>query len=72
MSVVLYKVFQLKEDENNKVNFNDVPTGHWAEEYVKALADNNISKGDGKGNFLGDDFVTREQYAQFLYNAIMK
>lgn len=72
MSVVLYKVFQLKEDENNKVNFNDVPTGHWAEEYVKALADNNISKGDGKGNFLGDDFVTREQYAQFLYNAMTK
>ncbi|PFU36899.1 NEAT domain-containing leucine-rich repeat protein [Bacillus cereus] len=72
MSVVLYKVFQLKEDENNKVNFNDVPTGHWAEEYVKALADNNISKGDGKGNFLGDDFVTREQYAQFLYNAMAK
>lgn len=22
--------------------------------------------------FLGDDFVTREQYAQFLYNAITK
>ncbi|OJE39461.1 internalin [Bacillus tropicus] len=72
MSVVLYKVFQLKEVENNKGNFNDVPTGHWAEGSVKALADNNISKGDGKGNFLGDDFVTREQYAQFLYNAITK
>ena len=51
MSVVLYKVFQLKEDGNNKVNFKDVPTGHWAEGYVKALADSNISKGDGKGNF---------------------
>ena len=72
MSVVLYKVFQLKEDGNNKVNFKDVPTGHWAEGYVKALADSNISKGDGKGNFLGNDFVTREQYAQFLYNAITK
>ncbi|SME05587.1 Internalin-A precursor [Bacillus mobilis] len=72
MSVVLHKVFQLKEAGNNKGNFTDVPTGHWAEGYVKALADNNISKGDGKGNFLGDDFVTREQYAQFLYNAITK
>ncbi|QWU44194.1 NEAT domain-containing leucine-rich repeat protein [Bacillus sp. NP247] len=72
MSVVLQKVFQLKEDGNNQVNFKDVPSGHWAEGYVKALADNNISKGDGKGNFLGDDFVTREQYAQFLYNAITK
>lgn len=46
------KVFQLKEADNNKVNDKDVPTGRWAEGYVKALADNNISKGDGKGNFL--------------------
>lgn len=63
-----------KEDEKIEavVEFKDVPIGHWAEGYVKALADNNISKGDGKGNFLGDDFVTREQYAQFLYNAITK
>ncbi|PFW82879.1 NEAT domain-containing leucine-rich repeat protein [Bacillus sp. AFS075960] len=72
MSVVLQKVFQLKEIEKSVVSFKDVPKGHWAEGYVKALADNNISKGDGKGNFLGDDFVTREQYAQFLYNAITK
>lgn len=72
MSVVLQKVFQLKENKNSVESFKDVPTGHWAEGYVKALADNDISKSDGKGNFLGDDFVTREQYAQFLYNAIMK
>lgn len=72
MSVVLYKAFQLKEDGNNKESFKDVPTGHWAEGYVKALADHNISKGDGNGKFLGDDFVTREQYARFLYNAITK
>ncbi|HFU7055185.1 TPA: NEAT domain-containing leucine-rich repeat protein [Bacillus cereus] len=72
MSVVLQKLFQLKEIEKSVVSFKDVPKGHWAEGYVKALADNNISKGDGKGNFLGDDFVTREQYAQFLYNAITK
>ncbi|TCJ83488.1 UNVERIFIED_ORG: internalin A [Bacillus cereus] len=72
MSVVLQKVFQLKGNEKSIESFIDVPTGHWAEGYVKALADNNISKGDGKGNFLGDDFVTREQYAQFLYNAITK
>ncbi|HIE6628515.1 NEAT domain-containing leucine-rich repeat protein [Bacillus luti] len=72
MSVVLQKVFQLKENGNTVGSFKDVPKGHWAEEYVKALADNNISKGDGKGNFLGDDFVKREEYAQFLYNAITK
>ncbi|MEK4911699.1 NEAT domain-containing leucine-rich repeat protein [Bacillus sp. FSL E2-8887] len=72
MAVVLQRVFQLKENENNVESFKDVPSGHWAEGYVKALVDNKVSKGDGKGNFSGDDFVTREQYAQFLYNAIIK
>ena len=72
MSVVLQRVFQLKENGNSVESFKDVPMGHWAEGYVKALVDNNVSKGDGTGNFLGDDFVTREQYAQFLYNAIKK
>ncbi|QWG85675.1 NEAT domain-containing leucine-rich repeat protein [Bacillus mycoides] len=72
MAVVLQRVFQLKENENSVECFKDVPSGHWAEGYVKALVDNKVSKGDGKGNFSGDDFVTREQYAQFLYNAIIK
>ncbi|MED1268853.1 NEAT domain-containing leucine-rich repeat protein [Bacillus mycoides] len=72
MSVVLQRTFQLKENENSVESFKDVPSGHWAEGYVKALVDNKVSKGDGKGNFSGDDFVTREQYAQFLYNAIIK
>ncbi|MEK4741451.1 NEAT domain-containing leucine-rich repeat protein [Bacillus sp. FSL R9-9481] len=72
MAVVLQRVFQLKENENSVDSFKDVPSGHWAEGYVKALVDNKVSKGDGKGNFSGDDFVTREQYAQFLYNAIIK
>ncbi|MDR4149181.1 NEAT domain-containing leucine-rich repeat protein [Bacillus thuringiensis] len=72
MSVVLQRVFQLKENENSTENFKDIPNGHWAKGYVKALVDNKISKGDGEGNFLGNNFVTREQYAQFLYNAITK
>ncbi|MFD6506862.1 MULTISPECIES: NEAT domain-containing leucine-rich repeat protein [unclassified Bacillus (in: firmicutes)] len=72
MSVVLQRVFQLKENKNSVESFKDVPSGHWAEGYVKALVDNKVSKGNGKGDFLGDDFVTREQYAQFLYNAIIK
>lgn len=72
MSVVLQRTFQLKENENSVESFKDVPSGHWAEGYVKALVDNKVSKGDGKGDFSGDDFVTREQYAQFLYNAIIK
>ncbi|MDA1673501.1 hypothetical protein PDJ90_22330 [Bacillus cereus] len=28
---------------------------------MKALADSNISKGDGKGNFLGNDNVEKEK-----------
>ena len=49
MSVVLQKVFQLKENENNVESFKDVPKVIGQKGYVKALVDNNISKGDGKG-----------------------
>ncbi|KFN02605.1 NEAT domain-containing leucine-rich repeat protein [Bacillus clarus] len=70
MSVVLQKMFKFKVDEKKHARFTDVPVDHWAAAYVKALSDNNISKGDGAGNFLGNDLVTREQYAQFLYNAM--
>lgn len=51
MSVVLQRVFQLKENENSAENFKDVPNGHWAKGYVKALVDNKISKRRRGRNF---------------------
>jgi hypothetical protein len=52
-------------------NFNDVPTNSWAKDAISAVQSNHIAAGVGEGKFAPDMKVTREQYAQFLYNAIL-
>ncbi|WP_413565378.1 S-layer homology domain-containing protein [Bacillus sp. 3P20] len=69
MATVLVKTFDLKPQEN--VEFTDMK-GHWANEYVKILAGNNITSGTGDGNFNPNGIVTREQFSMFLYRTIMK
>lgn len=69
MAVVLQKVFNL--NFNTQVSLKDIPKNHWAELYANALLANNISRGDGSGNYLGNDLVKREQYAEFSYNTIL-
>lgn len=68
MATVLVKTFDLKPQGN--VEFTDMK-GHWANEYVKILAGNNITSGTGDGNFIPNGIVTREQFSMFLYRAIM-
>ncbi|RAS92649.1 S-layer protein, partial [Bacillus cereus] len=48
------------------VNFPDVPSNHWGYNYVKILAQNNITAGFPDGTFGPDVKVTREQFAAFL------
>ncbi|EJR92896.1 S-layer homology domain-containing protein [Bacillus mycoides] len=69
LAVVLVKAFDLKPQGN--VEFTDME-GHWANEYVKILAGNQIASGTGDGNFNPNGYVTREQFSMFLYRTIMK
>ncbi|MDI6534434.1 S-layer homology domain-containing protein [Bacillus mycoides] len=69
MAAVLVKTFDLKSQGN--VEFTDMK-GHWANEYVKILAENQITSGTGDGNFNPNGIVTREQFSMFLYRTIMK
>ncbi|MCU5242042.1 S-layer homology domain-containing protein [Bacillus cereus] len=69
MAAVLVRTFDLKPQGN--VEFTDMK-GHWANEYVKILASNNITNGTGDGNFNPNGLVTREQFSVFLYRTIMK
>ncbi|WP_307838450.1 MULTISPECIES: S-layer homology domain-containing protein [unclassified Bacillus (in: firmicutes)] len=68
LAVVLVKAFDLKPQGN--VEFTDMKS-HWANEYVKILAGNQIASGTGDGNFNPNGFVTREQFSMFLYRTIM-
>lgn len=47
-------------------NFNDVPKGHWAEEYVKKSAEYGLLQGIGNGNFGCGKTITRAEFITVL------
>lgn len=51
-------------------SFSDVPTSHWAFQYIEALAASGITAGCGGGNFCPDTPLTRAQMAVFLSKAL--
>ena len=69
MAQVITKAFKL--DVKAPHNFNDVPANSWAKSAISAVQSNHIASGVGEGKFAPNMKVTREQYAQFLYNAIL-
>ena len=56
--------------DKKDVNFPDVPTNHWAYEYVKDLADKGLVEGYPDGEFKGDRTMTRYEYAAIIYRAL--
>ena len=48
--------------------FTDVTSGHWAVDAITWAAQNDIVAGIGGGLYDPDSNVTREQFAQMLYN----
>ena len=51
--------------------FKDVPSTHWAHNYIAILAANGIALGDN-GDFKPEEPVTRAQFAAFLYRVLNK
>lgn len=49
-------------------DFTDVTSGHWAVDAITWAAQNNVVAGIGEGLYDPDSNVTREQFAQMLYN----
>ena len=50
--------------------FDDIPTEHWAKDYVYALAESGITGGCGDPGFCPDDPVTRAQMAVFIETSL--
>lgn len=59
--------FEVKQQHT----FKDVPNNYWAKNAISALQSNNVIVGTGNGKFEPHKIVTREQYATFLYKAII-
>ncbi|HDR4420040.1 TPA: S-layer homology domain-containing protein [Bacillus cereus] len=70
LAAVLTNAFHLKA--TSTTTFKDVNKDYWATNAISALQENKIAAGTGDNMFEPYKIVTREQYAQFLYNAIMK
>ena len=52
------------------VMFPDVPSGHWAYDFVKDLSDKGYLVGYPDGTFKGDKAMTRYEFATALYRAL--
>lgn len=48
------------------VTFSDVPTSHWASDYIRALVSQNVLAGFPDGTFKPDAPVTRAQFSSML------
>ncbi|MDR2992952.1 MAG: S-layer homology domain-containing protein [Bacillus cereus] len=70
LASVLTKAFNFKA--TSTTTFKDVDKNYWATNAISALQENKITIGTGDNMFEPKNIVTREQYAQFLYNAIIK
>nr|EEK68969.1 hypothetical protein bcere0006_8650 [Bacillus wiedmannii] len=70
LAAVLTNAFHLKA--TSTTTFKDVNKNYWATNAISALQENKIAAGTGDNMFEPYKIVTREQYAQFLYNAIIK
>ncbi len=64
---VLYNMHG-KPEVSGEMPFSDVEAGAWYYDAVLWAYQNGVTAGDGKGNFNPTANVTREQFAQFLYN----
>ncbi|QWG32423.1 S-layer homology domain-containing protein [Bacillus mycoides] len=66
---VLTRAFSF--EVKKKHTFTDVPNNYWAKNAISAIQTNNITNGIGENKFGPSMSVTREQYATFLYRAIL-
>jgi len=65
LSKVLVEAFRLKQ-QGAAVQFDDVPSTHWAYNYVSILASNKITVGKGDNTFGVNDNVTLVQLDAFV------
>ncbi|PFK29266.1 cell surface protein [Bacillus cereus] len=68
LAAVLTQAFQLKA--TTVTTFKDVDKNYWATKAISAVQESKIAAGTGSNLFEPKRVVTREQYAQFLYNGI--
>ena len=67
MVQILYNL-EGKPQGNFTSDFDDVEYGQWYTDAINWAASVKVGNGDGDGNFRPDEYVSREEMAQFMYN----
>lgn len=72
MAQLLVNAYGFKADENNKKTFSDIDDLSWAtaKSSIETLASLGLATGYGDGTFQPNKVVSREEAAQFIYNAM--
>ncbi|WP_096202401.1 S-layer homology domain-containing protein [Bacillus sp. FJAT-45350] len=68
MAVIVERAYQLTG--TSSVQFVDVPSTHWAEPAIQALAANQITGGYPDGTYRPSKSITRAEFSSFLYRVI--
>ena len=68
MAVILKRAFHFETKQNIHLK---IFQNHWAEDAISALQSNNVVRGTGNDMYELNRPVPREQYAQFINNAII-
>lgn len=69
LAQIFMNAFKLQK--TNNLSFNDVDSTSWAYDAISALQSNHITTGTSKYTYSPKGIVTREQFAVFLYNALL-
>lgn len=64
MAKIVVEAYKLKGD--SKVSFSDVPSSHWAKDYINTLIVNDITKGYPDNTYKPGRNTTRSEFAMFL------
>ena len=65
MAKILVNAYHLKLQDSKINRFSDVPTDHWAHDYIKILASNGITLGYDDGTFKPENSLTRLHFSLF-------
>ena len=69
-ATIIARILNYNPDNYPNTAFPDVPSDIYYSEAVAFCKENNIIDGDDKGNFNGEDPITREQMAKILCQAL--
>lgn len=66
------RIFVLSDNDTSVLNkfIDRAKIASWAEKYMAALTKRGYVNGDPQGNSNPEDYISREEFAQFMHNAI--